>query len=240
MVQRVCRSVVIFVGIALLIGLGVQAQEKKPATKAPWEWTIEERLAERYDPVKVEERRLLAVEKALHQDPRLENRTIHDPHRAFIDGSETPELFMPFELFSGMIDKAFLADPEYCAVYQEEVQALAGDFGKRDDLWPMIEMITAEVIAIKQDMRTLGRDPAYHDINDERYVELRERRKALGLESCRARFVALQVAREHFGEVAFNRFLYEAIASTEHASYSWDGENREMVETARYAAGGCQ
>lgn len=239
------RLAVIFAFVFLLVGQDGPTQEttesKQLGEKQPWELTIEERLAERYDPSKVEERRLKAAEKELQSNPRRFDRpALHDPSLAFIDGDKTPELILPWELFDSMMHRAFLADSEYSSYFRERIQIRAGSFGKRDDLWPMLEKIGSVFIDLNVEMQAIGGNPAYHNPNSSQYNEVRETYDSLGLQSCRVRFEALNTARAYFGRTLFDRFLYEAVAPEYSVSYDWDGKGKDKIEIKIWVAGGCQ
>lgn len=176
----------IFCFVALL--LIATLSEAGSAGRRPWQWTVEERLALRFDPEHIKARRL--AQQA--DDPRAAtdgSATGTAGRRVTIygiDGARNPELFLPHELFDGLLT-GFTPDLELRARQRQSFARAIRAFGYDDaEFWRRLEVVSAEYVALKYDGRA--------------------DRTAL----CRARHAALQAARNTFG--GFDVFLYTVIA----------------------------
>lgn len=80
---------------------GKQAAGEKNA-KPAWEWTVEERLATRFDPIQMRQRvEANAAPEALRHLP---------PNHDYLVGFDHPELFLPVEVFQMFTERAFSMD----------------------------------------------------------------------------------------------------------------------------------
>jgi hypothetical protein len=164
----------------LLAAAGIAAISTKP----PWEWTIDERLADRFDPAKIQERELA------YRSKFPQSRGGHGKVVYVIDGARNPELFLPSELFDVLLRKAFAADEAKRAAARTSIRpALAPLAQDEKAFWDKLEAITAKYVTMK--FGFAGSDP------DAR---------------CRARYDALEAAREAYGRYEFDRFLYTVFA----------------------------
>lgn len=157
--------------------------------RRPWQWTVEERLAVRFDPEHIKARRLAQ----LADDPRAAtdgSATGTAGRRVTIygiDGARNPELFLPHELFDGLLT-GFTPDLELRARQRQSFARAIRAFGYDDaEFWRRLEVVSAEYVALK-----------YGD------------GRADWTARCRARHAALQAARNTFG--GFDVFLYTVIA----------------------------
>src|SRR4051794_19356615 len=105
----------IVLGLAL-IGVSLHAATM-PQTTPPWEWSDEERLARRFDPLSIRERAAARPAGAATSASRVHSNQMGGVEISaaadlpnFISGARNPELFMPFELFSSLIDHGFAVD----------------------------------------------------------------------------------------------------------------------------------
>lgn len=158
-------------------------------------------MSRRFDPDDRERRALAYAERMDTEMP--------DPARFnVIDGTRNPELFTPTDLFEHLISSAFHDDAEtrtfWRNAHEEDFdEALPADF------WTRLEAAFAPYLAINTETRRLGRQIGGADQFE------RARLAALVddkiVPKCRARFQAIQAARQDFGDL-FDRFLYGPVA----------------------------
>lgn len=173
--------------------------DRETPRRAAWEWKLEERLAERFDPVKIRERQGAYREK--HREQLQASGVPAAPERDYpgqrvvrytIDGARNPELFLPHELFDSLLS-AFTTDPE---VRMKQRQFLM-DAGLRaagldDTFWDEIESLASAYLLVRF-ASSGGVSPTRQ-------------------EKCRLRYDALQAAREAFGRDRFDKLLYSVVA----------------------------
>jgi hypothetical protein len=212
--------------------------------KPAWEWSVEERLAARFDPEAVEakeverkanddEARKQSPDGRLPLDELLDQMTGPEPVTITLDGSKTPELYLPGELFWVLIDRGLQheqgsPDPgKYWA--RMEGRAAALGFGR--DFWDRLENIAAPYVTFQRPdrLRSVEQKGA-----GERKEEAQRR--------CRARAQALRAAEAEFGREAFLRLLYEAVAPDAYQVQILGPEPvdyQQHAEEARFQEGGC-
>lgn len=192
-----------------------------PERKKPWQWTLEERLALRLDPAHIKARALVHAAdypqaKAVRSSDERSNRK---PVTAYgIDGRRNPELFLPHELFDTLL-RVYGPDKQSAARRREDYgRALSALGFDEKDFWSRLEAVSSEYIALQNSPRSPGRDDEAHRID-----------------RCRARYSALQSARNTFG--GFDALLYMVVAPGQQYGVSADGD--EMARL-RAEAEGCQ
>lgn len=177
LLRRAVLCVLVLVAAPLCLADGPQ--------KKPWEWTLEERLAERFDREKNRERQ---AQYELDY-PQSKGKP---GGGAGVDGKRNPELLLPTELFEGLLS-AYTRDPEL----RRKQRWLWGRGMRRmgiDDaqFWPKLESIASEYIELRWG--------ALSDRHTQEHWEA----------TCRARYEALQAARNTFG--GFDVLLYTVVA----------------------------
>lgn len=204
--MRLCTTL----ALTLMCAFAVPMSARTPA-----EWTLEERLAKRFNEADIAERD--RAHRAAH--PQLENAegaTIkHLPAGErmvayVIDGSRDPELFLPHELFDGLLTAIRAEEPVRTKQREFYRAGILQFFGDDMVFWTELDQLAAGYTSLAEPAR------------DER---------------CRARFAALENAREHFGVARFDEFLYEVIAPSSGAAYVGDSTSEAEV---RRQAEGCQ
>lgn len=205
-----------------------------PPGKAAWRWTTEERIARRFDP-KAMKARVAEVRAEQHARQKLfpkiddelfvagdeGSRSVMDT----LDGSKHPELFFPNELFSHLLNDAFPPDREYQSESRLPLKERAAALGFGRDLWPRLEKAAAPLLKLEAERARRRVEPGGED-------------EAIRL--CRVRAQALAAAKSEFGEEAFLRLLYEAVAPGMAREVIGRGLVVEDVDRMRYIAGGCQ
>ena len=214
---------------------GVKVKKiKKPA----WQWTLDERLAARFDPAAMETRqaRKLAEHEA-HQAARRARGIPEDPlfdgfepSPNSIEGSENPELFLPHELFNFLLITCLPPEGDSYSRRRIEQRAAALGFGR--DLWTRLEKSAEPLLDLdrkrhKLAMEVLRTGAEVPEVED-------------GNLRCRLRAEALSAAKAEFGREAFLRLLYEAVAPNTGISGSPDQNMEELAKSLRYQEEGCR
>ena len=208
-----------------LMAQRVPSERSERHPKYPWEWTIDERLAERLDPARIRERDeayYAAHPQARAMDTasrvRTEQSTAARPAAATvvyrIDGSRNPELFLPTEVFDAILsglgpDEALSARQR--AYYQPAISGLGYD---PDTFWAALKTLSAD------------------------YLPIRFGRHTAGETQCRQRFDALAASRAWFGQTAFDRILYAVVAPT--MVFSETTLDPDPINAHRRAEMGCR
>lgn len=177
--------------------------------KVPWQWSDEERIEHRFDAACVEARRAAAGDKARH-----DGWCSGSPSADFVFGTDTPELFMPFELFDNLIRFAIESDSKIIAPKRESIVSNAAQRGVvvPDDFWDKTFAASRDYIDADRDRRQLGEKlnaptttpadrRAIHTALDENSRKL-----------CSLRAAALQRARSAFEPELFDKVLYTGVA----------------------------
>lgn len=174
------------------------------AAKPPWDWTIDERLSDRFNPEKIHEREL-AYRARYPQAAGSSDRAITEssgtserqPFVHGIDGSRNPELFFPYELFDGLVtglspnesmrvkQRAYLRKSIRARGYDDEV------------FWDALESVSAKYLPLRFG-KTYPAPPAEIE--------------AAAVAKCRERYDALEAARVLFGRRRFDVLLYTVMA----------------------------
>lgn len=193
--------------VPLLAGAPRERQEGRER----WEWTVEERIAARFDPVRAAER------------------------PAVISGQEHPELFLPGELFNTLLG-GLESDAEFRATSRAILRDGIREFGFDDQaFWRDLES------AIASHVRLASRHAALRnriDASEEGVTaELAAEMNRLGPDLCRSRAAALVAARRQFGAETFDRFLYTVVAPV--LTITPDARTG-TAEHVLFLEGGCQ
>jgi hypothetical protein len=173
-----------------------QSASGKTTSRPPWEWTLEERIRDRSDPVKAAQRVAAA---------QIATSSSNDT----INGRRNPELFLPIELFQIFVSGAFTEDPTGRAVYRQgcveaSTVALPADF------WARLETITGTYVFTLNRARALNREAGAAQGNDRK--RLQHQSATIQAKQCETLADNLESARQAFGQPFFDRFLYESVA----------------------------
>lgn len=189
--------------IVLWIALGLIAvplvadelRERGGREKAKWEWTVEERLSARFDPV-------LAAKRAARQPQGM----------GTVSGEVEPELFLPGELFSSL-----LAGLDADAKFRETSRAILRnrilEFGlDPQQFWRELEDAISSHVRLTSRYAALLNRLRESEPGTGTRGEIEAEKERLGPVLCRSRADALAEARRHFGAETFDRFLYTVVA----------------------------
>ncbi len=220
-----------------------EAGQRLPG-KPAWKWAIQERLAKRFDP---EEMKARAAEQAAEQKalrkmiPRDESDPLWQIPKdsaptILLEGKKTPELFLTWELFNTLVDRAFSLEGEkYRSVTRRPIEERAAALGFGRDLWPRLEKAAAPFLRLQAEdaARQLSSPGPAEGSGAKDGFQMDTRAVRL----CRARAQAIAAAKAEFGEEAFLRLLYEAVAPQVMVSESvYPG----MADRLRFLEGGCR
>jgi hypothetical protein len=199
--------------LALLVVLtSFVAPVSTQSPKAPWRWTLDERLAGRDNAVaatarlldaRMRESSLLAKTASTSKQPTLDDFD-------FISGKTHPELFVPWELFDHMMEMAYADDPEVGSNFREARRSSLASSGLPADFWNKLEAISVAYLSDRRQTRDLHKRAVSDSALKNR---IRIQTASLETLKCRDRAAAIAPAHQNFGE-KFDRFLYEGIAPT--------------------------
>lgn len=126
--------------LALLVVTTAGAQERLPKATEAWKWTIDQRIAVRFDPAAMAERRQIHM-RHVDGDPD------YNPSAVVIEGEANPELFMPYELMTFLIVDS---DPRYPTA-RLRYEPILPRFGwKPETFWDEVRSVAADYIQLQQ------------------------------------------------------------------------------------------
>ena len=226
---RLLKRVVAVLGLTVLgvSALWAQASNNTAgAAKPPWEWPLEERLEARYDPQQIEERRRAEIAR-MRAGGRVKDAEMlaSAPLTAqSILGLENPELLLPTDLFTHLLSSAFSRDRDARLMLRQIMATRSRGLRADESFWRDLSILSAELLARRHQVSDIFDQLDSTEDAGERET-LRARLKEVQTGHCRLVWDTLQACREHFGQQAFDRFLYEAVAPSvaTHGTYADDG-----------------
>jgi hypothetical protein len=219
--RRSHRSAVVFLVICAFALSAYPATPDKGMSKPVWEWTVEERLLERFDATNVLDREF-AARKTLERWGHLPDPLLpwNGRVRSYsIEGWRNPELFLPYELFDGLLS-GFHSDQNLRTLQRGAIRDAIRLFGYDDEVfWSSLAKIAGPYLTHKYGPR--------HGFD-----------RLSPYAKCRARYTALTEARQFFGADNFDRFLYTVIApSTQDVLTTTDPD---PARNLRFEESGCR
>lgn len=214
------------------------ARREELARKPAWKWTVEERLAKRFDPEGMAAReRERVAEREAHRAriPSSTGSPLFDfeepadgPRSDRIDGRKYPELYLPFELFIVLLDHGFPPDGQYTSELRGPIEERAAALGFGQDLWPRLEKAAAPLLELHREDERLHRSAptSAPDLKDD----------GRSILFCHTRARAMAAAKAEFGEEPFLRLLYEAVAPDLQIEFFPPGVAKDL----HYLEAGCQ
>lgn len=125
--------------LALLVITTAGAQEKLPKATEAWKWTIDQRIAARFDPAGMAERRHVHMLHSGNPD--------YEPPVFVIDGEVNPELFLPHELMTFLIVDSDPRFPRGRARYEPFFSRFAWEPEK---FWTDVRTFAGDYIRLQQ------------------------------------------------------------------------------------------
>ena len=231
-----------FLSLFLLGTPSTQAADGKTdkTTKPAWQWTLEERLAKRFDPKELRVRAAAyAAELDAHRDKsgklwgedEIPGWTSRTPDAYPIRGDKNPELFLPRGLFVHLLNSTFPAEGYDTSEYRGMIEERAVALGFGSDLWTRLRKVAAPVLDLERKREKLARENPSAIVLKEG-TEMDDDDIVL----CRAEAQALVQAEAEFGKEPFLRLLYQAVTPSLHTS---DTLYEGIAEHQRYLERGC-
>lgn len=168
--------------------------------KEAWKWTLEQRMDARF----------------------AETRPASAGGDRSVVGKENPELFLPTELFQTLVNLTLVPeDPKFRAHYQEKfrIRAKAANLG--EDFLSVLEENTRDFVTESVRIRKLSKE-------DDKAGAAAQYASALAQCGLVAR--GLADLRKHYGEEAFDRFLYTAVAPETNVSTDMNRDRLLFME----------
>jgi len=203
---------------AALLALPLAASEPAAARPKPaWQWTLDERLAKRFDtasqmdritPQATEPYGVLSVPDAAIANPSATAAKLP----SIIVGVRNPELLLPWELFDVLVSGALSADSTTRDEERRELADNARTAGLTlpPDFWKTLETAARPQWEMEHRAIAIGRRIQKAAADEVPSVRAEYVRNYEGL--CEARADSIERARAAFGAEWFDRFLYEAVA----------------------------
>ena len=193
--------------------------------KPAWEWTDEERLDRRSDERCTAARRALAAQTTRADGWTRTSGNITD----FVYGTDTPELFLPWELLDSLLFRAFVANPKFIAVQRPifEDRMRAHQLALPQNFWERVETAGAGYRLLLREQRAMASklDGASPGERRKLLAEIETSQRA----NCAARHRALTELRAEFGAQNFDRFLYLVVAHGLSSSGDFNRRNSEWI-----------
>jgi hypothetical protein len=203
--------------------MSAEAVEKMRKTKAPEDWTVEERLAVRFNPGDMQARRAAAA-------PNPSDEINH------ISGQRNPELFLPIEVFESLLRGAFAADAQASRVARSALrEGLEAQGFDPETFWPTLETIARVPIRAHREFFELGQKMG--KVNAREREAISKKSGEIVAQLCAPQAAALAEARKRFGWKPFDRFLYRAVAPT---LFDMSSPDPEWPAELRRREGGCR
>lgn len=209
--------------LVIAVVLPLTAQESIER-KAIWTWSIEERLAQRFDPARTSQR--MTADDAAERPARW----------GAVDGASHPELFLPSELFISLMG-GLDSDPEMQRVSRDMLRAPIRAFGLEEEtFWTELERATqAYLTPARRRAALLSKMAGVRAAEQQQILDEAQR---MDVDLCTKRAAALTSARRQFGRETFDRFLYTVVApSLSIAAVTPSSDTREQL---LYVEGGCR
>jgi hypothetical protein len=210
--RRYIVQALVLVVLAFLTIAGPTQAQVNHGNKPAWKWSAEERLSARLNPAYLEAR---------HKNRELTNVTLQGYAASeetvdVINGGETPELFLNWELFDQLMNLGFDKDEESTRHLVEQRAAALG-FGS--DMWHRLESVTMPLLKLQHEEKQVNDEPGQ------------------AMQLCRVRAKAIRAAQKEFGEEQLGRLLYQAVAPTVSRVYV---VNSDLADHLRLIEGGCK
>ena len=227
--------------VALLLAGNAEAQagHDGKSQKPAWKWSLDERIDQRFDSHFRKARAEQAAEASKRrnsfdqfQDPFFDTAKSGRSDIYSIDGQQTPELLLPFELFNSLLGSCCSPGGEGMASPRRRIEEGATALGFGSDFWDRLEKAAAPLLSLeREDFRRAMADRS----GSKPEIELKMASQEIRL--CRARANALAAAKAEFGEEPFLRLLYEVIAPSMSIDYI---DKEGLPNHLRYIQGGCK
>ena len=233
--RRLCGALAL-AGFLIGVVAGAQTRESGAAAaqavprKPAWQWTLDERLAARFDPEAMKARVAQRAASNKQAEEIFGERLGGSSDQHTIDGHREPELLLPIELVRNLINNAFPEDGQDRGYPRRRIEEGAAALGLGSDFWQRLEKAATPYLQVRnaryrRAMAAMARS------------EESENPESDDLAHCRSLAQALAAAKAEFGEEIFLRLLYREVAPTMAITYNLDEGTRDRL---RSLEGGCK
>ena len=153
--------------------------------------------------------------------------------REVIDGKETPELLLPYELFDDLLE-GLSNNEQHRTNARRFLDPRLPEFGLHPaTFWSTLRMIVGPYLNAREESSRLHRQATVFTTpaGTRTFVPINRA-------DCALRVIALNDARQKFGRAELDHFLYEVVAP--HVSHSVSGGAPDRAAQLRYMARGCK
>ena len=206
----------------ILTGTAVEAAD----AARPWEWSLEERLAARFDPAARQTR----LQKRRSGSPQNNASSSSQSPADSIHGNENPELLLPSEIFRSFIRHAYTHEDEVAREFRRDASAKATASGLPANFLETLEQTSADYIVLER-KAAAARASLMQGAPS---PDVRRELSLLETEACRARAAAISALRQKYR--VFDRYLYSAVAPAVFFTF----DTLPDPETLRHQEGGCR
>lgn len=199
----------VFVGIAKVGASASLPAECQPwPSVAPWQWSDAQRIEKRFDEACLAARRVQAANRERKDGSCTASGTITD----FVFGTDTPELFLPWELFDTLLRKHMPPESTFAESQQRifEQHLRSANITLPQNFWQTIESSAAEYIKTlrQQQQMASGLNAASPAERRKLVTDISDSQRA----NCALRAAALDRIRAAFAPSVFDQLLYVGVA----------------------------
>lgn len=217
--------------VSLVVATAAFSGENPTArTRKSWEWTNEERIAARSNPIAAAAR--VAAHEAREGKPsKMAANAVRRSNIAdVIDGTANPELLMPSEVFNSFLKKMYLSD----ARYEERFAATRAAIGLPSNFAERLSVVAGPYIKELREQHARGVRASRASAEERTRVQNEE--NASSAIRCGLLSDALAAARAEFGAEKFDQYLYTVAAP----SIVIFTDRLDDAVSLRHVAGGCR
>lgn len=206
----------------VLTGAVVEAAD----VSRPWEWSTEERLSLRFDPVA----RQVRLNKRRGGGPETNVLALRQSPADSIHGNENPELLLPSEIFRSFIRHAYTHEDEVAREFRRDASRKAAALGLPPNFLETLEQTSSNYIVLERKAAAARALLMQGTASPQARREL----SLLENEACRARATAMSALRQTYR--MFDRYLYSAVAPAVFFTF----DTLPDPEALRHQEGGCR
>jgi hypothetical protein len=224
------RRLLSCLSVALLtptLCFAAEPPEKTPA----WDWSNDQRLANRCDLNLMRERA-----SASGSGSHIQSDAVKEDHFV-IEGAKNPELFMPSELFRTLVAGLDESSESRKRVREAYAAGITRFGWNPNAFWSKLDTVTAQARAAAARQRSISQT-LYTGSPTERRKAADQTTK-LSIDVCRANADALAAANKTFGVAQFRKFLYTVVAPSI-VSLTTQGSGSVERQRLLYVEGGCR
>jgi hypothetical protein len=190
--------------------LSAEAIDHLRKTKAPEDWTVEERLAVRFDAADVRLRRDIDQRERIAQGEAPE-KIEPAADTIIVDGRKNPELMLSWELFEHLLSLGFSSNKDAKKFNRDQLGPILETLGfDQGSFWQALEATSGRILEIRRNLAELTKNIGQVSGPERQAINAKSQKIQATL--CRDRVEALAKAREVFGQKKMDRLLYQGVA----------------------------